>query len=79
MLSDVLCGSALAWRLGDGLGTRAMAVLVFAGCSASLAGWAPAAATAGCFGLEVAGLVFGASAASLATFARQNTIRTHNH
>src|SRR5262250_1941972 len=49
-LTGVLCGSALACRCGDALGTRAIAVSVFAGCGRSLAGWPPAAATAGCFG-----------------------------
>ena len=32
MLSGGLCGSALACRFGDGLGTRAIAVFLFAGC-----------------------------------------------
>ena len=57
MLSGVLCGSGIACRFGDGLGTR-ITVFLFAGCARNLAGWAPAAATAGYFGLEVAGLVF---------------------
>ena len=60
MLSGGLFGSALACRFGVGLGTRAIAVSVFAGCARSLAGLALAAATAGCFGLDVAGLVFDA-------------------
>ncbi len=68
MLSGGLFGSALACRFGVGLGTRAIAVSVFAGCARSLAGLALAAATAGCFGLDVAGLVFdadGSTGASL--------------
>jgi len=32
VLSGGLCGSALACRFGDGLGTRAIAVFLFAGC-----------------------------------------------
>jgi hypothetical protein len=58
-LSGGLCGSALACRFGDGFGTS-VAVLVFAGCGRSLAECAGAAATAGCFGLDLADLVFGA-------------------
>ncbi len=54
-LSDGFCGSAPASRLGEGLGTS-VAVLLFA----SLVGWAPAAATAGRFGLDVVDLAFGA-------------------
>ena len=50
MLSGVLCGSALGARCGEDLGTIAIRVLVFAGFLA------PAAATAECFGLDVAGL-----------------------
>jgi hypothetical protein len=69
VLSGGLFGSALACRFGVGLGTRAIAVSVFAGCARSLAGLALAAATAGCFGLDVAGgLVFdadGSTGASL--------------
>ena len=66
MLSGGLFGSALACRFGVDLGTRAIAVSVFAGCARSLAGLALAAATAGC--LDVAGLVFdadGSTGASL--------------
>jgi hypothetical protein len=57
LLSGVLCASALACRFDDGFGK--LAVFVFPGFR-SLAGWTPDAAIAGCFGLEVADLVFGA-------------------
>jgi len=63
----MLCGSALACCLGDGLGTKAIAVLAFAGRVRSLAGWARAAATAGRFGLDVAGLAIGADGSTRAS------------
>jgi len=66
-LSGGLCGSTLACRLGEGLGTS-VAVLLFAGCERRLVGWAPAAATAGCFGLDVADLAFGAEGSTGASF-----------
>jgi hypothetical protein len=56
-LSGGLRGSALARRFGDVLATS---VAVLAGCERSLAGCAGTAATAGCFGLDLADLVFGA-------------------
>jgi hypothetical protein len=56
-LSGGLCGAALACRFSDALGTS---VAVLAGCERRLAECAGAAATAGCFGLELADLVFGA-------------------
>jgi hypothetical protein len=62
VLSGVLCGSALGGRCGEDLGTIAIRVLVFAGFLA------PAAATAECFGLGVAGLLFGADASIGAAF-----------
>ena len=57
MLSGLLCGSALPCRFAGGLGARAMAGFLFAGSAWCLAGRTRAAATAGCFGVEFAGLV----------------------